>query len=132
MASKVLAARYPSSPGNPATAPQSSGATTASEAFSARDSTVARATSSGGQLSCIAPHEVADLISRGGQILGRQLPGNRGGLPAQRPATENGPGGCRCGCTVAERDRRSIVPAPHPARPLLRPGRRCAPAPAAC
>ena len=43
IASRVFTARYPSRPGTPATAPHSSGATTASEVFSATDSRAARA-----------------------------------------------------------------------------------------
>ena len=45
IASRVLAARYASSPGTPASAPRTSGATTASDVFSATDSITARAIS---------------------------------------------------------------------------------------
>ena len=56
MASRVLTARWPSSPGTPATAPHTSGATTASAVFSATDSRAARASPSASRDDGSRPH----------------------------------------------------------------------------
>src|ERR1039457_1889085 len=56
MASRVFTARYPSRPGRPHAAPQRSGATTASDVFSASDSTVARASSATPRSRASRPH----------------------------------------------------------------------------
>ena len=64
-------ARYASSPGIPATAPQNSGATTASEVFSATDSTTARAIWSASRPRGIAAAQVRQALPRRREVAGR-------------------------------------------------------------
>ena len=69
IASSVLTARYATRPGIPATAPHSSGATTASDVFSATDSITARAISVSSSCGRITAAEAGQHFPGRGEIV---------------------------------------------------------------
>ena len=98
----------------PATAPQSSGATTASEVFSATDSTVARATSARPELGRVPADQVAHLPAPAARSSACQLTGHGARLPAQRAPAQHAVQVAAAVSTVTRR------PAGPPSRSMIR------------
>ena len=103
MASRVLTARKPSSPGTPATAPQTRAPTTASEVFSATDSTTARAIPSASRACGSRPHRCGSRARAASTSPASSARSDGPGLAHERGAADDGPGG---GARSARRRRR--------------------------